>query len=125
MNIRNASLSVVALSLVTLTGYASPPERQALVLPGGRATNISVVEKDNLGSYCADNSATLGCVVGLRERNQCIIFIQSGLPHETHGRVIVSESKRCFSNAADTRVVALPASVREYADTMTSRLTQK
>ena len=86
-------------ALLALSGCASLYGRQDHAPIGYMTTHIRVLEKDNVGSFCVDNRATLGCVVRLRETNQCIVFVKSGLPDEVHGQVITSEARRCMESA--------------------------
>jgi len=98
MTTRIAPISMATLAILALAGCASfhaqPESARAAFLPA----QIRVVEKDNVSSFCIDKRATLGCVVRVRETNQCIVFVKSGLPYEAHGNVIISESKRCMES---------------------------
>jgi hypothetical protein len=96
MNTRKTSITFATLAVIALSGCASPHGQQDPARMGYKPTHISVVEKDNLSSFCIDNRSTLGCVVRLRETDQCIVFVKSGLSHEAHGRFITSETKLCF-----------------------------
>jgi hypothetical protein len=99
-----APITLTALSVLALSGCASPLVQPDPAWMGYKPTRIAVVEKDDLSSYCIDNHATLGCSVRLRETSQCIVFVKSGLPYETHGRVITGETKRCFGDLAAASV---------------------
>jgi len=101
INLCETSITFGTLTVIALSGCASPHGTQEPAWTGDKLTHIAVVEKDNLSSFCVDNRATLGCVVRLRKTNQCIVFVKSGLSHEAHGRVITSETKRCFGNQLD------------------------
>ena len=98
MNVCKTSVMFVTLTVIVLSVCASAHGNQDAAWMGYKPTQILVVEKDDLSPFCIDNRATLGCVVRLRETNRCIVFVKSGLSHEAHGRVITSESRRCFGN---------------------------
>jgi hypothetical protein len=98
---RKTLFAQAILAIVILPGCASfdagaPSRTRVDYLP----THIRVIEKENVASFCVDNRATLGCMVRLRETNQCIVFVKSGLPRKLHGEVISGETNRCFFNAA-------------------------
>ena len=93
------AITFATLALLVLSGCAAPYGRQDSARSAYLPTHVRVLEKDNVGSFCIDNSATLGCVVRLRETHQCIVFVKSGLPDELHGHVITSETKRCLESA--------------------------
>ena len=102
MNTRKTSITFVTLTVIALSGCASPHGQQDPARMGYKPTHISVVEKDNLSSFCIDNRSTLGCVVSLHETDQCIVFVKSGLPYEAHRRVVTSETKLCYGNQLDS-----------------------
>ena len=90
------SITFATIAVLAVSGCATSLGKQDTAWTGYKPTHIAVVEKDDLGSFCVDTRATLGCAVRLRETNQCIVFVKSGLPYEAHGRVITGETKRCF-----------------------------
>jgi len=97
----NLSKTCITLAALALSGCASPPWQQHPGWVGFKPTLISVIEKDNLGAFCADNRSILGCAVRLRETNQCIVFVKTGLPHETQGCIVTHETKHCFGNVLE------------------------
>ena len=98
MTRRKTPIGMAMLTIIALAGCASfhaqPESARAAYLPA----QIRVVEKDNVSLFCIDDRATLGCVVRVRETNQCIVFVKSGLPYEVHGNVIINETKRCMES---------------------------
>jgi len=98
MNLRKACITLAAL---VLSGCASPPSQQPPAGDDFKPTVISVIEKDNLSAFCAGNRSLLGCAVQLRETNQCIVFVKSGLPDEALGCIVTHETKHCFDNVIE------------------------
>lgn len=98
MNLPKTCFTLAALAL---SGCASPLWQQSPGWVGFKPTLISVIEKDNLSAFCADNRGFLGCAVRLRETSHCIVFVKSGLPHETQGCIVTHETKHCFGNVLE------------------------
>ena len=98
MNLRMACIKLLAL---VLSGCASLPSQQPRAGDHFKPTAIAVVEKENLSAFCAGNRSILGCAVQLRETNQCIVFVKSGLPVEALGCVVTHETKHCFDTVLE------------------------
>jgi len=91
----------ITLAALVLSGCASDPWQQPSAGNEFKPTLISVVEKVNLSAFCTGNRSILGCAVQLRETNQCIVFVKSGLPEKALGCIVTHETKHCFDNALE------------------------
>lgn len=117
----NLGKTCIGLAVLILSACAASPSQQSLGRENFKPTKISVVEKDNLSTSCADSRSILGCAVQLRQTNQCIVFVKSGLPDQALGCIVTHETKRCFDNAREAAAAKtqLPAACGVHAASRT------
>jgi hypothetical protein len=94
-------MACIQLVALILSGCAASPSQQLSEADDFKPAIISVIERDNLTEPCADSRSILGCAVQLRQTNQCIVFVKSGLPDQALGCIVTHETKHCFDNARE------------------------
>ena len=97
MSRQKICIILTAVLLFALAGCASFNSQPDGARIGYKPKQIRVAEKDNFMAFCAHNHSALGCAVRLRETNQCIVFVKSGLALETHGCVVRHEATYCIA----------------------------